>query len=264
MDANDFKLKLVEEISNCDEILGIGQTGDINAPLIAGKSDIDLFIICKNVPNSDRRLSLYKSLDGLYDKLEMEVCSGGVWGYGDLFYINGIDIMPMYFPVTNMQEYIDEILAGKHLEKEGDFYPIGRLASIETINVLWEKNHAWTNIVNKVRTYPQELFDKWYSSEDWKIVDEEDLGRAKLRHEVLFYHQVVEEFLDHFLQALYAKNRRYFPSRKRTESAIATFERKPQNCYERLLKIVNLGSNENTIDESIEELQKLCKELKEL
>ena len=34
MDANDFKLKLVEEISNCDEILGIGQTGDMNAPLI--------------------------------------------------------------------------------------------------------------------------------------------------------------------------------------------------------------------------------------
>ena len=264
MDANDFKLKLVEEISNCDEILGIGQTGDMNAPLIAGKSDIDLFIICKNVPDSDRRLSLYKSLDGLYDKLEMEVCSGGVWGYGDIFYMNGIDVMPMYFSVTNMQEYIDEILAGKHLEKEGSFYPIGRLASIETINVLWEKNHAWTNIVNKVRTYPQDLFDKWYSSEVWRIVDEEDLGRAKLRHEVLFYHQVVEEFLDHFLQALYAKNRRYFPSRKRTESAIAAFELKPQNCYERLLKIVNLGSNENTIDDSVEELRKLCEELKEL
>ena len=158
----------------------------------------------------------------------------------------------------------DEILAGKHLEKEGNFYPIGRLASIETINVLWEKNNAWTNIVNKVRTYPQDLFDKWYSSEVRKMIDEEDLGRAKLRHEVLFYHQVVEEFLDHFLQALYAKNRRYFPSRKRTESAIATFELKPLNCYERLLKIVNLGSNENTIDDSIEELRKLCKELEEL
>ena len=117
----------------------------------------------------------------------MEVCSGGVWGYGDIFYINGIDVMPMYFSVTDMQEYIDEILAGKHLEKEGSFYPIGRLASIETINVLCEKNHAWTNIVNKVRTYPQDLFDKWYSSEVWRIVDEEDLGRAKLRHEVLFY-----------------------------------------------------------------------------
>ena len=92
MDANDFKAKLVEEISNCDEILGIGQTGDMNVPLIGGKSDIDLFIICKNVPDAARRLSLYKSLDGLYDKLEMEICSGGVWGYGDVFYILGITL----------------------------------------------------------------------------------------------------------------------------------------------------------------------------
>ena len=49
-----------------------------------------------------------------------------------------------------------------------------------------------------------------------------------------------------------------------TNRLIAAFELKPQNCYERLLKIVNLGSNENTIDDSIEELRKLCKELKGL
>ena len=158
----------------------------------------------------------------------------------------------------------DETLAGKHLEKEGNFYPIGRLASIETMNILWEKNRAWTSIVQKVRTYPQDLFDKWYASEACRMIDEEDLGRAELRHEVLFYHQVVEEFLDHFLQALYAKNRRYFPSRKRTERAISAFELKPQDCYERLLKIAHLGSNENTIDDSIKELRKLCKELEEL
>ena len=29
MDTNDLKLKLVEEISNYDEILGIGQIGDV-------------------------------------------------------------------------------------------------------------------------------------------------------------------------------------------------------------------------------------------
>lgn len=264
MDTIEFKRKLVEEIATCEDVLGIGQTGDINAPLVPGKSDIDLFIICKNVPDADKRLSLYKQLDGLYDKLEMEVCSGGLWGYGDIFYSNGIDVMPMFFPVAEMQEYLDEILTGKHLEKEGNFYPIGRLASIETLNVLWERNLAWTTLIDKVKTYPQELFDKWYLSEVGKMIDEEDLGRAKLRHEVLFYHQVVEEFLDHFLQALYAKNRRYFPSRKRTEAAIASFELKPQNCYERLTKIVQLGSDEDTIEKSIEELQRLGKELMEL
>ena len=58
---------MVEEISNCEEMLGIGQTEDMNAPLIPGKSDIDLFIICKKVPNADRRLSLYQSFDALYE-----------------------------------------------------------------------------------------------------------------------------------------------------------------------------------------------------
>lgn len=264
MDANDFKIRLMEEITKCDEILGIGQTGDIHAPLIAGRSDIDLFILCDHIPDSGRRLSLYAPLDGLYDRLEMEVCSGGVWGSGDIFDVHGIEVMPMYFSASEMQEYVDEVLEGKHLEKEGSFYPVGRLASIETIHILWEKNSAWTDIVDKVRTYPQEFFDKWYSSEAGKMMDEEDLGRAQLRHEVLFYHQVVEEFLDHFLQALYARNRRYFPSRKRTESAISVFARKPQDCYKRLLKIVNLGSDENTIEDSIEELRSLCKEFREL
>ena len=264
MDANEFKQKLVEVLTECDDILGIGQTGDLHAPLIAGNSDIDMFVICKNIPNRESRSLLYISLEGFYERLEMEVCSGGVWGYGDIFYVNGIDVMPMYFSVTEMQEYIDEIMAGNHLEKEGRFYPIGRLASIETINVLWEKENAWTNIIQHVKTYPKALFEQWYASEVWRIIDEEDLGRAKLRHEVLFYHQVVEEFLDHFLQALYAKNRRYFPSRKRTENAIAGFEKKPDQCYARLLKVVRLGCNESTIDESLDELRRLGRELKEI
>lgn len=264
MDANDFKNRLVEEIAKCDEILGVGQTGDMHAPLIAGKSDIDLFVLCDHIPEAGRRISLYKPLNGLYDRLEMEVCSGGVWGSGDVFCVHGIEVMPMYFSAAEMRKYVDEVLEGKRLEKEGSFYPVGRLASIETIHVLWEKNNAWTDIADKVRTYPQEFFDRWYSSEAGRMMDEEDLGRAQLRHEVLFYHQVVEEFLDHFLQALYAKNGRYFPSRKRTEGAIAGFARKPQDCYNRLLKIVNLGGRESTMDDSIEELRSLCKELREL
>lgn len=106
MDANDFKIKLVEEITKCDEILGVGQTGDMHAPLIAGKSDIDLFILCDHVPDFDRRISFYASLDGLYDRLEMEVCSGGVWGSGDVFCVHGIEVMPMYFSICDMEELL--------------------------------------------------------------------------------------------------------------------------------------------------------------
>ncbi len=46
------------------------------------------------------------------------------------------------------------------------------------------------------------------------------ITRVVLRKEVLFYHQVLENSLDHLLQALYALNHMYFPRRKRIEEYI--------------------------------------------
>ena len=66
---------------------------------------------------------------------------------------------------------------------------------------------------------------------------------------------------DRFLQALYAVNDCYFPSRKRTERAIAGFSLKPENCYARLLNLVALAANEATIDAAVTELRALAAEL---
>ena len=261
MSAINFRNKLTEMLSKIPGIRGIGQTGDINAPLVPGKSDIDMFVICDKVPEREERLKFYESLTGSYDSLQMEVCAGGIWGYGDIFMCEGIDVMPMYFTVTEMKNYLEEVIAGKHLEKDGRFYPVGRLASIETLNVLWEKDFAWTNIINLVKNHPVDFFQAWFKNESWRILDEEDLGRAELRHEVLFFHQVVEEFLDHFLQALYALNNQYFPSRKRTQKAIEGFKLKPENCYQRLNDIVSLSVSEEHITEAVYEIRKLGKEL---
>lgn len=227
MNANDFRDRLVSLLAANGGIVGIGQTGDIHAPLIPGKSDIDLFVICKRIPEREERLACYQPLMKDCDSVQMAVCSGGVWGHGDILVCEGIDVMPMYFTAAEMESYIQEVLDGKHLDKDGRFYPIGRLASIESLHVLYEKNTAWTAIIDMVKKHPKSLFSQWYASQINQMIDEEDLGRAELRHEVLFYHQVTEAFLDHFLQALYAKNDSYFPSRKRTEEAIASFRIKP-------------------------------------
>lgn len=264
MQTNTFVKELTSVLSGCENILGIARTGDIHAPLLPGKSDIDLFVLCSTVPSLEDRKCLYKSLEGTFDSLSMEVCSGGVWGYGDIFISNGIDVMPMYFSAEEMRSYVEEVLSGLHLEKEGRFYPVGRLASIESIHVLYETDNTWSDTIRMVQKRPQPLFAKWYASEIRKVLDEEDLGRAELRHEVLFYHQVMEEFLDHFLQALYAKNNCYFPSRKRTEAALASFDKKPDQCYQRLLNIVKLAGDETTIDASIKELRAISEELKKL
>lgn len=262
MNANDFRDKLTKLISEIPAACGIGQTGDLNAPLVPGKSDIDMFVICDKVPSREERLELYQALKGSYDSLQMEVCAGGIWGCGDIFICEGIDVMPMYFTVSEMQNYLEEVLDCRHLEKEGRFYPVGRLASIENLNVLWEKDESWTKIISLVKKHPSNFFEAWYHNEVSRIIDEEDLGRAELRHEVLFFHQVVEEFLDHFLQALYALNNQYFPSRKRTEKTIESFTDKPKNCAARLAHIVVMASNEATIPEAVAEIRKISAELK--
>ncbi len=264
MNANDFRDRLVSLLAEYDGILGIGQTGDINAPLIPGKCDIDLFVLCERVPDREKRMSCYHRLPEGFESLQMEVCGGGVWGYGDILVCEGIDVMPMYFTYDEMKDYLTEVLEGKHLEKDGRFYPIGRLASIETLHVLYEKNAAWTALINTVKAHPRELFQRWYASESSQMLDEEDLGRAELRREVLFYHQVTENFLDHFLQALFAKNDCYFPSRKRTREAIASFSVKPDRCYERLLRIIELGAGEETIPRSVTELRAIAEELMDM
>lgn len=263
MNANEFRDRLTAMLAAYSDICGIGQTGDIGAPLIPGKSDIDLFIICERVPDQEERRSRYQPLMADCDSLQMAVADGGVWGYGDIFMCEGIDVMPMYFTRSEMEVYLREVLDGQHLDRDGRFYPIGRLASIESLNVLYEKDAAWTTLIDMVKVHPQALFSRWYASEIGQLIDEEDLGRAELRHEVLFYHQVAENFLDHFLQALYAKNNCYFPSRKRTEEAIASFRIKPENCFERLLRIIELGSKAETVSQSVSELRRIAEELRQ-
>ena len=74
----------------------------------------------------------------------------------------------------------------------------------------------------------------------------------------------MEEALDHLLQALFALNNTYFPSRKRMQQYIEKFEIKPQDCYSRLLAIVEESVHEETIEQSVMHLRQLTEEVKSL
>lgn len=261
MNVLQIKDNLVCEISKCNNVLGIAQTGDINAKLVPGQSDIDLFVLCENIPDRKEREQIYSVFAGQYSECTMNVCNGGMWGYGDILEIDGIEVMPMYFTVQEMTAYLEETLQGKHLEKMGGFYPTGRLSSVETINILYEEGSVWSDLKAMVKRLPAELFHKLFQYHISRVLNEEDLGRVVLRKEVLFYHQVLEDSLDHLLQALYALNHTYFPSRKRIEEYIMRFEIKPDNCYERLSRILKSAVSDKTIEESVRDLKILAREL---
>lgn len=260
---NEFIDKLVSTLRVNEKILGIGQTGQNVNRQDCDVSDVDLFILCSSIPTREERIGMYENLSEKHNGLNMQVCEGGRWGTGDIFSVSGIDVMPMYFSIEEMKKYVGEVLDGKHLTKEGGFYPVGRLASIKSIAVLYEKNNSWTDIVETVSNPPADFFGKIYEHEIFQVINEEDLRRAEHRREVLFYHQVLEDALDHFLQALFAKNLTYFPCRKRMQEAVEGFEIKPRDCYHRLCKIIEHGSCMDTIEKSTKELRNLVEELKD-
>jgi hypothetical protein len=264
MKAIEIKDKLVLDLSQLQEVKGIGQTGDINAKLVPGQSDIDLFVLCTSVPKEDVRKHIYSNYAVDYTGCQINASNGGIWGYGDILLIEGIDVMFMFFTIDAMRDYMEDVLRGDHLGKAGDFYPTGRLSSIENINILYEDNATWSSLKERAKTHPHELFEKLFKYHIKSVLDEEDLGRVLLRKEVMFYHQVLENALDHLLQALFALNNTYFPSRKRSEQYIESFMFKPTDCNERILRIMKDSIEPNSMEESVKELRAITMEIAKL
>lgn len=261
-DIKDKITKLLTEVSSIEEIRAIGQTGDSNLILKAGESDIDLFIFGDKIPSYEERKKVYDKSNLLFEQCKMNVCEGGDWGTGDIFIIDGIETMLMYFCINDTLKYVNDILEGKHLDSIRGFYPIGRCATLLKINVIYDELRILESLKEKLSVYPDELKNKMIDFHLKRTIDKEGFGRAILRKDVLFYHQVIEHSIDHFLQALYSINKTYFPSRKRTKQYIDSFQLKPYECYERLLEVITLGSNLDSIEESYNIWCELVNDLK--
>lgn len=254
--------KLLDKVSNIEVIRAIGQTGDINFVPKAGEADIDIFVFGDKVPSYEERKAVYDKVITLFEERYMNVCEDGVWGTGDVFIIDGVETMLMYFSTDETLKYVDDILAGKHLDSTRGFYPVGRCSTLKNINIIYDELGILACLKEKLSIYPDELKNAMTAFHLSKTNDEEDFGRALLRKDVLFYHQVLEVSIDHYLQALYAVNKTYYPSRKRTKQYIDSFEIKPENCYERLLEVIRFGSSPEDIEKSYSIWCELVSDLK--
>jgi hypothetical protein len=169
----------------------------------------------------------------------------------------------MYFTIDETLDDIDSILDGNYPDKlENYYYPIGRCAILKNINILYEKNDFLKNLKNTLSIYPDKLSKILAEYHLKELEDIEDLERAVIRKDILFYHFALDIALDHFLQALFALNRTFFPSRKRTMSFIEHFKCKPDRCDEKLLNIARLGSCAEELDESFDLWKAVVNELR--
>jgi hypothetical protein len=211
--------------------------------------DIDIFVYCSAIPPAGERRILLSEYSESYIPGE----TSGHWGICDLVYIDGKEVWLMFISERDAESEAKAILSGSMPEKlENYYYPVGRLATIKNLKVLYDRTGFLNNLKSMIAVYPDELAKTLLKFHADALSDTEDLTRAALRGDVLFYHFALDIVLDHFLQALFAMNRVYFPSRKRSLQYIKNFKTKPGDCKEKLLDIVKTGSESGTAGQSLE------------
>ena len=255
---------LTGEISSIDGVQSIGISGGKTPLPKAGEGDIDIFIYCDKIPGPKTRQKVLDQFPDLLEEVKINVLEGGHWGIGDLVIINGVETWLMYFTIDETLSDLDSILNGDYPDKlDNYYYPIGRCAMLKNISILYDKYDFLCALKKRLLRYPDRLAAKLAEYHMEVLEDTEDLERAVMRKDVLFYHFAIDMAIDHFLQALFAINRTYFPSRKRTLGFIEGFDKKPKGCCEKLLEVVKLGGCPEGISQSYALWCKLVDELKE-
>jgi hypothetical protein len=261
--VDDILNQLVSAISQMEQVGAIGLSGGKQS--LAAGSDLDLFIYCSSIPSKSHRKAALDSLGAILDDRTIGVMEGGPWGYADHTILEGMETWLMYFEIEKTRQELDLVLQGELPERqEGGYYPIGRCATLMNMVSLYD-SHGWlAEFKQQVSTYPADLSEKLVSYHLDQLADREDLERAVQREDVLFYHFALDIALDNFLQALFALNREYFPSRKRSLQYIRNFRHKPAACEKRLLDIVLLGGQPNKLANSYETWDALVRDLNQL
>ncbi len=256
---------LINNISEMGVVQSIGISGGKTSLPRAGEGDIDIFIYCDEIPNFEKRQAIINQLDEQIQGGKVNIFEGGHWGIGDFMLINGIETWLMYFTVSETLTDIESILNGKYPDKlDNYYYPIGRCAMLKDINVLYDKSNFLDDLKKRLSEYPNKLQRILIQYHLEELDDIEDLERAVVRKDLLFYHFAMDIAIDHFLQALFAINKIYFPSRKRTLNLIENFSVKPEGCNENLLEVIKLGGFAEGINQSFVLWRNMVNQLKQL
>jgi len=154
-------------------------------------------------------------------------------------------------------------LSGQYLGRlDSYYYPIGRCAMWKAMRIFYDPDGFLQSFQQRLEEYPATLAQPVINHHLDALEDVEDLERAVGRKDVFFYHFALDLALDHFLQALFAMNREYFPSRKRSDIYLRGFKLKPSECEQRLQKVIAFGGNAKTLEESYEVWNSLVHDLK--
>lgn len=255
--------RLISALARHHSIRAIGLSGGERPLPRPGEADIDLFVYCTPIPSKDERKQILLSLEEQMEQVEIGKLESGHWGQGDCFLLEGIETWLLYFTVVEARAELEATLDGQYLGRlDSYYYPIGRCAMWKTMRAFYDPDGFLQSIKQRLKEYPPELAASILDHHLKALDDVEDLERAVDRKDVFFYHFALDLALDHFLQALFALNKEYFPSRKRSEAYLRQFESKPAECEQRLHRVVAFGANAGTLEQSYKIWNDLIQDLK--
>ena len=256
--------ELIRSLKVLPQIRAIGKTGGGALP-DDGSGDIDLFVFCDTIPLLPERKQAFAALNGTVTIVEFGSTEHPHWGLVDSLLIGQQEVYLMFFTMRVFAESIVSILRGERTQREENyFYPAGRCASILGMHAFYDPDGFLAGLKEQCSVYTDAMRDALLRAHLPMIDDREDFQRAIRRGDVLFFHATLDLALDHFLQALFALNRAYFPGRKRSAALIRSFALKPDDCEARLLRAVELGARAETLAESYAIWRALCMEMHRL
>jgi hypothetical protein len=253
--------RLIAALGGMEGVRAIGKTGGASLPQ-DGLSDVDVFVFCTEIPDAEHRGQCLRALGEELEITSLGTESGPHWGLIDFLDLQGLEVCLMYFPCAGFATSLEGILRGERPAMEGNyFYPTGRCATVLGMHVFLDRDRYLQRLKEHLGDYPSGLASALLAHHLPRINDDEDFGRAVHRQDVLFYHITLDRAIDSFLQALFALNRCYFPSRKRSLQYMEGFAAKPDDCAARLLRVVALGACPETLTESHQLWTALCADL---
>jgi len=254
---------LINEIANLDKVSAIGISGKLRPFPLPGKGDFDIFVYCDEIPKEKTRLERLSKVPGIENIGYMG--KSDAWGNMDFCTIENIETFVMYFKKADVLKNTEDIVKGKYLWKlDNGYFPIGRVAMLASINILYDRDGFLSTSKKVLKLYPGSLKEKMIAFHTSRMLDPEDFERAISRKDILFYHSVLDTAIEHFLMALFAMNETYFPSRKKSSEYIDRFNIKPNRCIERLQSVIKDSVVEEKMDTSYINYLELCDELIEL
>lgn len=255
--------KLIHQISQIKGVEAIGLSGGVQPMPKPGSTDLDVFIYGSRVPTAAERKEAVDQLGDLVEAVHYSKIDNEAWGLGDCLMLGGVETWLMYFEKTAVLAHLEAVLAGKYPDKvDNYFYPVGRCAMFLKMGILYDPFEFLSQLQIKLADYPKTLGRQLWRYHLELLDDVEDLGRAVLRKDILFFHFALDLALDHFLQALFALNSCYFPSRKRSFEYIANFSLKPEACEARLGEVLRLAADPETVELAYKNWLSLAADLK--